>query len=486
MRKGIKTYYLIVSLLVLAGTTVYAQDQPFKMERAPFSDRLYDEFAPVIYNGNIVFRSNKPESVRSRKVDMTAETAMNIFISRNMGNGEWSEASLFSDELKGRDQHYGPATFNEQGNRIWFTMIDEESGDKNRGKLGIYSGGFTGGSWTGIQPFMYNDPRYDFMHPILSEDGSMLFFASNMRGGLGGYDLYVCYLRNSRWTEPVNLGPNINTSRDELYPVFYPDGRLYFASRGHNPNLGGFDIYYSFRDVGTWSPAVHLAPPFNTRRHDAWFMLTDTSYTRGYIHSNREARIFNIFEFSLDIPEDLYENCKIIERNSYCFTFYEAGTMDIDTTQYRYEWVIEDKKFRQKEVDYCFNGVGHYQIALNVIDMLSGEVMFNQATYELDIEDIEQVYITSPDTVAVNEPVRFSSEGTFLKDYTIDRYVWNMGDHNWAADHETEHRFFQPGTYTVRLGVMNAAEQPEQIQKTCGFKRVVVLPRRDGPVSQGQ
>jgi hypothetical protein len=486
MYRGRSTYCLIILLLVLAGATSYAQDYPFKVERAPFSDRMYDEFAPVILNGNIVYRSNKPESVRSKKVDTKGETAMNIFISRNMGSGEWSDADLFSNELRGRDQHFGPATFNDRGNRIWFTMINEESGDKNSGRLGIYSGGFAGGEWTAIQPFEYNDPRYDFMHPILSGDGSMLFFTSNMRGGLGGFDLYVCYLRNSRWTEPVNLGPNINTNRDEIYPVFYPDGRLYFASRGQTPNLGGFDIYYSYRDAGSWSPPVHLDPPFNTRRHDAWFMLTDTSYTRGYIHSNREARIFNIFEFSLDIPDDLYENCKLIEKNSYCFTFYEAGTMDIDTTQFRYEWVIEGNKFRQEEVDYCFSGVGYYRIDLNVIDMLSGEVMFNEASYELDIEDIEQVYITSPDTVIVMEPVQFSSEGTYIKDYTTDRYVWNMGDHTWAAETRTEHRYFQPGTYTVKLGVMNAAEQPEQIQKTCGFKRVVVLPRGDGPASQLQ
>ncbi|MCK4747106.1 MAG: PD40 domain-containing protein, partial [Bacteroidales bacterium] len=401
-----RTYNIVLLLATLAGTAAYAQEQPFVVERAPFSNRSYNEYSPILYNGNIIIRSDKRLNAKTKNSDENDNTAMNIFIVRDLGKGEWSDPQLFASELSGNKQHYGPAIFNDQGNRIWFNRMNDES-DQDRTKIGIFSGGYAGGEWTSIQPFRYNDPRYDFMHPFLSEDGRMLFFASNMPGGLGLFDLYVCYLRGKLWSEPVNLGPNINTNRNEIYPVYYSDGRLYFSSQGLDPNLGGFDLYYSTREVGEWSPPVHLAPPFNSRRNEAWFYLTDTSYTRGYIHSNREARIYNIFEFTLDIPEDLYEDCKLVEQNSYCFTFYEAGTMDIDTTQYRYEWVIEDKKFRQEEVDYCFIGIGKYTIALNVIDMLSGEVLFNEATYELDIEDIEQVYISSPDTVYVNDPVRF-------------------------------------------------------------------------------
>ncbi len=479
----LSTYCLLFLLVLTAGTACYSQEQPFKLERAPFSNRSYDEYSPVLYNGNIVFRSNKRLNVRTKNSDDNGNTAMNIFIVRDMGDGDWSDPQLFASELSGIKEHYGPATFNDLGNRIWFNMINEES-DEDRGKIGIFSGGFAGGEWTGIQPFAYNDPRYDLLHPFLSEDGGMLFFSSNMPGGLGGFDLYVCYLRGTQWSEPVNLGPGINSNRNEIYPVYYPDGRLYFSSNGLDPNLGGFDLYYSVRNIGEWGLPVHLDPPFNTRRNEAWFMLTDTTYTSGYIHSNREARIYNIFEFNLDIPEGLYENCKLQEKNSYCYTLYEAGTMDIDTTQYRYEWVIENKKFRQKEVDYCFSGVGNYRIALNVIDLLSGEILFNQATYDLDIEDIEQVYITSPDTVYVNDPIQLSGTRTFLKDFTIDRYIWNMGDHNWAADTAVQHRYYRSGTYTIKLGVVNDAEQPEQIRTNCGFKKIVVLPRRDNPVAR--
>ncbi len=480
MKNGIRIYYLILILSLMARITLLAQKQPFKVERAPFSNRSFNEYAPVLLNGNIVFRSDKRLKVRTKNSDDKGKTAMNIFISMDMGNGNWSDPQLFANELQGITEHYGPAVFNDPGDWIWFNKINEES-DEDNTKIGIYSGEYASGKWTGIQPFPYNDANYNFMHPFLSEDGRMLFFASDMKGGMGRFDLYVCYMRGSQWSEPVNLGPNINSSRNEIYPVYYSDGRLYYSSNGLDSNIGGFDLYYSVRDVGEWTAPVHLSPPFNTRRNDAWFYMTDTSYTRGYIHSDREARIYNIFEFSLDVPEDLYVNCKLVESNSYCFTFYEAGTMDIDTTQYRYEWVIEDTKFRQETVDYCFDGVGQYSIALNVIDLLSGERLCHQATYDLEMEDIAQVYIASPETGLVNETIRLSGTNSFLKDFTIDHYFWCMDDYNWLADKTIEHRYFRPGTYTVKLGVMNAADKPEEIQKACGFKRIVVLPRDDDP-----
>ncbi len=482
MLRRIPAYCLILTAILATGNPLHAQEQPFKMERASFSNRSYDEYSPVLYNGNIVFRSNKRLNVRTKNSDENGNTAMNIFIVRDLGNGEWSDPQLFSNELSGLKEHFGPATFNSSGNRIWFNMINPESSE-DRGKIGIFSGEYADGEWTGIEPFQYNEARYDFMHPFLSADGNMLFFSSNMPGGEGGFDLYVCDKRGSQWSEPVNLGPDINSNRNEIYPVYYSDGRLYFSSNGLDPNLGGFDLYYSVRVAGSWGQTIHLGPPFNTRRNEAWFMLSDTSYTRGYLHSNREARIYNIFEFNLDIPEGLFENCKEQEQNSYCYTFFEAGTMDIDTTQYRYEWVIENRRFREKEVDYCFAGVGQYRIALNVIDMLSGDILFNEATYDLDIEDIEQVYITSPDTIYANEPMRLSGTRTFLKDFTIDRYIWNMGDHNWAADTAVEHRYSQPGTYTIKLGVVEEADQPEEVRTNCGYKRIVVLPGRNSSLA---
>jgi len=471
----------MIPLLMLGGLSVHAQEVPFKVERAPFSSKAYKESAPVIYDSSIVFRADmRVEGAKSTK-DITGNGAMNIFSLKDLGDGNWSDPELFANELYDRQEHHGPAVFNKEGDEIWYTRINEMTG-KDKAKLGIYTGSWDGTKWTDQHVFEHCDPTYNYIHPYLSEDGKMLFFSSDRRGGEGQFDLYLCRLRGNTWSEPENLGANINTSRHEIYPVYYPNGRLYFSSRGHEPNLGDFDLYYSAIVGDEWQAPVHLNPPLNSKRLDAWFYALDTSFTRGYIHSDRQSRrIPKIYEFNLDIPEALYEECKIVEQNSYCFTFYEAGAAPLDTTQYRYEWVVEGEKFRQDEVDYCFGGVGQYQIALNVIDMLSGNVLFNQATYDLEIENIEQVYINSPDTIFVNDPVQFRGTETYIKDFTIDRYIWDMGDKNWVADTSVVHRYYNPGTYTIKLGVVKDADQPDQVQKTCGFKQVVVLPRRNGP-----
>ncbi len=490
MNKRIQTYKLIVLRLILAGVLMLtgvpgrAQEVPFKIERATFSSRDYKESTPVIYNGSIVFRSDRRLDGSKRSSDSKGNNARNIFIIEDLGNGEWSEPKLLANELYDRQEHHGPAVFSKDGKQIWYSTTKGMTG-KNNTKIGIFTGKWDGAKWIDIHLFEHCNPMYNYIHPYLSEDGKMLFFSSDVRGGEGSFDLYVCHLRGSTWSEPENLGPNVNTDRQEIYPIYYPNGRLYFSSKGLVPNLGDFDIYYSVYSNGEWQTPFHMAPPINSNRLDAWWYFTDTTYSKGYFHSDRQTRRVNkIYEFGLDIPEALYEECKIVEKNSYCFTFYEAGASALDTTQYRYEWVVEGEKFRQDEVDYCFEGVGQYQIALNVIDLLSDEVLFNQATYDLDIENIEQVYISSPDTIYVNDPVQFSGTETFIKDFTIDRYIWDMGDKNWVADTSVVHRYYNPGTYTIKLGVVQEADQPEQIQKNCGFKQVVVLPRRGGAVAQ--
>ena len=75
---------------------------------------------------------------------------------------------------------------------------------------------------------------------------------------------------------------------------------------------------------------------------------------------------------------------------------------------------------------------------------------------------------------------------SFKRIFSTIWYVWNLGDHYWLADTAVVHRYYRPGTYTVKLGVVGEAGQPEQAPNTCGYKRLVVLPRRESTVATGQ
>ena len=138
-----------------------------------------------------------------------------------------------------------------------------------------------------------------------------------------------------------------------------------------------------------------------------------------------------------------------------------------------------DDRILGKEAPYCFKKPGRYIIELNVIDMLTDSVMSNEATYDFLLEDDEQVYISSPDTVFVDEPVHFGTYRTFLKNFDIDRYYWDMGDDIHKSDTAVDHRYFKPGIYTIRCGATSVAETPEDAKKTCSSKRVIVLPKPD-------
>jgi hypothetical protein len=473
MRTGF-TYTCLLFLLMIMPDLCLAQDI-FTVERAGFSTREYYEYAPIPFQGNIVFTAEKRIRFGRISTGDRNQFAANLFVVRPLGEDDWSEPMIFANELADVNLNQGWATFNARGNRMFFTRNYDVGSKNNMAKAGIYYAGYAGGQWTGVQPFQYNDPANNLIHPSLSPDGTLLFFASDRPGGEGGFDLYVCTLERNTWSDPVNLGPNVNTRRHEIYPVYHENGRLYFSSNEH-PGQGGYDLFYTENVNGQWITPVNLPPPLNTRRNEGYFIALDSAHTRGFLTSNRErARTNSIYEFKLDVP--VFDSCQLQEENNFCFTFYEAGTQDMDTTNYMYEWLIEDQKFRQESVDYCFNGIGTYIIQLNVIDMISGEVMFNEATYELDIVNIEQVYITAPDTVYVNESVALDGTRTHLEDFQIERFYWDMGDLTRVSDSTVMHAWHRPGTYRVSLGVTSVAETPETVQKACSFKEIVVVPR---------
>ena len=102
-------------------------------------------------------------------------------------------------------------------------------------------------------------------HPAVTDDESTIFFSSNQKGGYGGKDIWVVQkIKRNQWSEPMNLGPAINTSGDEMFPFIHTDGILYFASDGHI-GMGGLDIYKSVPDSNlSFTSVINLKSPVLT------------------------------------------------------------------------------------------------------------------------------------------------------------------------------------------------------------------------------
>jgi outer membrane protein OmpA-like peptidoglycan-associated protein len=132
----------------------------------------------------------------------------------------------------------------------------------------------------------FNSDSFSNAHPSLSPDGNTLYFASDRPGGRGGSDLYVSKKINGRWSEPKNLGNEVNTPHNETYPFAASDGTLYFSSDGLD-GLGGYDVYRTYFDGKKWRRPENLGSPINSNFDD--FALVIDSFNRtGFVTSNRK------------------------------------------------------------------------------------------------------------------------------------------------------------------------------------------------------
>jgi outer membrane protein OmpA-like peptidoglycan-associated protein len=208
--------------------------------------------------------------------------------------------------------------------------------------LKIFKSTSSGGTWGKPESFQFNSDNYSCAHPALSSDGTKLYFASNMPGGKGGMDIYVCNKSGNGWGKPENLGDTINTKGNEVFPVIMEDGTLYFSSDGH-PGIGGLDIYYT-RDIGgKYVLPVNVGYPLNTSEDD-FEMVYDVKNKIGYLSSNRANRGFDddVYSFrrkSIRIKGIVINketgspvpNAKVeltLENNTLNFTTQENGRFD--------------------------------------------------------------------------------------------------------------------------------------------------------------
>jgi hypothetical protein len=475
-KKSINIFYLFFVFLQVMFSETYGQDY-IKIDRLSFNTRQFSEMSPAFYQDGIVFCSNRKENLFIVTYNENNNFMYNLYWDETKKGGlHLSGAQKFSDNLNTRFNE-GAVTFDSAQKVIYFTrtkdIIDKFGNvtvaDSN---TGIFTARKAGNDWTSIQPFPYNPDSANAGFPSLSPDGKSLYFSSDQAGGYGGYDIYVSELKNGRWQKPRNLGDKINTPKNEVSPFFHHSGRLYFASRGHR-GKGGLDIFYSDKIDGKWKDPVDLSAPYNSKADD-FGMIVNAAMDTGFFTSNRDGSD-DIFEFYSTLPT--FTSCKEQQKNDYCYVFYEPGSLDQDTTTFRYEWDLGDgTKIRGLEADHCFKGPGDYVIKLNVIDTLTGEIYFNQASYDLTVEDIEQPYITTVDTCSVNEKVRFDGLKTYLKNFDIDNYYWDFNDGTRGEDSITYHTFNRPGVYSVQLGVTSKTTgRKEKPKKECVTRKIYVI-----------
>lgn len=169
----------------------------------------------------------------------------------------------------GKINHIGPLSFSENGLKC--ALIEGKIGNTfnllKANKSVLYIADINEkGEITSSKPFEFNEVNSSINSAHLAFDGTALYFSSNRKGGFGGYDIYVSYWNNSKWSLPKNLGPAINTEADEVTPFLHED-KLYFAS-DFLTGLGGFDIFTSTVTMGDWSTPINAGNGINSPDDD--------------------------------------------------------------------------------------------------------------------------------------------------------------------------------------------------------------------------
>jgi len=246
------------------------------------------DFSPAFYEGGIVYVTSRYEKgPRDKKL---GTTFFELFYAELEPDGMPVDPQPFSVQINSQ-AHEGPVTFSRDGRIMYFTRNNLKKGLSKANAEGkivmkIYEADRGMYDWENVRELPFNSDEYTCVHPTLSPDGLTLYFASNMPGGYGGMDLYKVEKRADTWSEPVNLGPNINTEYNEVFPFIHRSGTLFFSSnRPGGP--GGLDMYKVEPLDGEWSPVESLGEPYNSPADDLGFIINDKG-TRGYFASDRE------------------------------------------------------------------------------------------------------------------------------------------------------------------------------------------------------
>jgi tetratricopeptide (TPR) repeat protein/outer membrane protein OmpA-like peptidoglycan-associated protein len=175
----------------------------------------------------------------------------------------------------------GAVSFTADGKKAYYTRNQKKS--LNVYQLEIWEASKIEGKWVNAKRMFFNNPKFSYFHPAITPDGKRLYYVTDDNTGEGGTDIfYVERNEDGSWKNTVNLGQDINTAGNELFPTFY-EGNLFLSSNGH-PGIGGLDIYRLVRGVNGEPILKNMGYPVNSAKDDFAFSIKGT---KGFFSTNR-------------------------------------------------------------------------------------------------------------------------------------------------------------------------------------------------------
>ena len=287
-----KKFFILV--FILFASNIFGQQVKYKVSETSINSKYAELGIAYLKNNKILFASSQKtdddKAFAKNRRKHNREYFLDLFTGTITDKGDIINPKKFNNDIYNKFFEDN-LTFSPDFKTLYFTWNNFFNSESSRKEVETYPLYLFKASINSdyqlynITPVPFNSKNYSIKNPRFSEDGSQLLFASNMQGGFGNYDIYVCDVKSDgtlSW--PRNIGTPINTSGNELFPYETSEKTIYFSSNAHQ-GKGGLDIFKSEFKNGKYQPAEDLPSPINTKYDD--FSYISKNSTEGFITSNR-------------------------------------------------------------------------------------------------------------------------------------------------------------------------------------------------------
>lgn len=318
-KEAIKSYETFLAIdsedrLAQVGLQTARQSADWKKNPTKYIVKKADElngmrsdFCPMYVGSDttmIVTTSTRKEATGTDISGVTGQKCADLFLTKRNDKGKWQKVELIQGETNSAYED-GACAFTPDGKMMYFTRCVTD--DQFPRFAAIYRSPRKDATWGKPEPVkISSDTLSSYAHPAVSPDGEWLYFASDMAGGVGGFDIWRFYIGGNQFKAGIleNLGEQINTEGNELFPAFGPGKELYFSSNGY-PGMGGLDIFCASQVNDSTYKVNNMMAPVNSNADDFGITFAPELY-RGYFSSNRnDARGWDHI-YSFYLPETVH------------------------------------------------------------------------------------------------------------------------------------------------------------------------------------
>ena len=419
----------------------------------------YLEFSPVFYNNGLLFVTTANKSKKNNRIFDIAYTPI-------LADDMLGAATLF-EKLNTKYQE-GPLAVKSNRQSVFITRSSLEKAKPIVDSLGfnrlsIYEVSLTAkNSKDTILPF--NNPKFSCVHPTLSLDEQRLYFSSDRPGGFGGFDIWYSEKEGGKWGEPVNLGKNVNSESNELFPILYQDSILFFSSNRSAMGVSmGLDVYLCRLNIGQ---TKRLPSPINTNQDDFGLILSPSGKS-GYFSSNR-AGSDDIYKYELKEP-------KRPKKIHFGLSFFEKKLLDaglfqeIPVPDVLVKLVSPDEQLRSTT-----NSAG--AVSFDILPKTKYKVLFSKEQYEpdslvvVDSQDfMKKIYLKAKEKPCLTYSGRVTAmDGAGLKEVsiTITDAVQNLKITTISDTHGDYEFCLSPKVENYTIDATKQGFLPYQVQLT--------------------